>query len=1651
MDEDDTLTKLQGLQADLVAFSESRLANLDRLWAELEGSIADFRSLLDKQQKNDKSRQALNGSESESPQNLWLSERNSHSLDTVKLDDVEYSINNEFREDVIQVADELNLDELEAAKLYLQSQDTALEIDRPATLAAIFRFHGQRETLLHCLRLSINQTADLDLDSDHRRLFAELTRQVVEAEQPNSAWKFFRKCVTTMGDIEEWLRRIQDRLQSASIIGQSTMGYALEALEFERDSLLKQHESMGAILSGLARENHAQIHDYQFLMTKAAALDRIDHVVLHYIPVLITLASALGPLDGPASLSDARGLDATFSDNTDTSRWKIPEFRAAASAFWLAEYSSRYIEPPVDECVRNVNLEAESETRSKRLMDAIHNGALEFILLLCSQVRAEEWHDPAKTDLIVFLLPGSDRSRNTPLKSSEYFQELLAQGLQLFIEAFISNMPDTIRRLKFEEDEQRRNMSTRTPHGVPEYSLHLERFLLIISYAFQGFPEAAQSFWADPDGNLYGFLQWASKRQSTPRAAAFCEMFRSIAEDQECADAAHKFLLEDATTTSAKLRRGAPLSWAQVFNELSFYAPGPDKSNDVSLAEPESGLMLECYLRLISHMCRTSENARMYILEHPTVHLHEVLLELAGGSTITTRLRACIYSCLAAMLTKKINEAGNRMWESLDNWVHAIPTAQKSGIQKVQAPVNPLLHGKARLEALSQGFDEPNGFTRLLQVLVSPPAEQTQLGDVLPFPEQLGTLYRMPGIEEYVDFALDRVFARKTLEMSEVNQLWELRCTCLDFIVTCLSTFNEDLVIFANSTSLPVDDAISTSTLAAYVRLHPFARVMEWLFNDGVAAALFASAHEEISVIADASPGSPRIVALCRSIQVIDLVLALQSTYFDIVRPVIKLQSQGRERTIANPALASFEDVILNHVNIIVDLGLYCGTGHQDLTMLSLRLLQSLATARKLSISSGAAHSGSRVLAALQQDYDVDRVALGLIGPLQLDPRELEMGELGPGIAIKQAILDLLHSSLEMSSNRPALAHCLLGFRCGERVISVTPDGLFSKGASLFHAVAKLSADTAVLPQCNSLAWLSSIRRTSRQILHKLVRSPLTERLVLDELRESGYTDAIAITQQSISPESLWADRSCADPEFLLSDSAPIFRDFLIERTAYFEHASLEIRATVQRNSPTLRQKIVASLLGITTVSSGEQIQHASIFEMFDFIDLEIALPFQLSERKFVGNMDFSICKTSNPTRGTVYDLKLVKELLLLKEAELRKGGQLSDAAASQQCAAEADAVMLCLQSENQYAAVLAAQHSALNAWVQLAALMLAMGDFEPAPKTALVLQALQIVLPKLDKTLTEDSPVTLPLARLTYNLVRNADTTSAAGSTRDGNAANDRLTHAFRTALRGIGSATGSGELRETCYQIVRHFLKTCVLPAGILGTMLRQTVKTVEHGGERLMDTLCEDALSSQGTCRISALLAIEALIQVFQTAKSSHMIRALTRLNFLSVVVDGIRAIAVEFQEQGPGQDLATMLSYVHTGLAVLVRASQSTEGATAILESGLFSAVRDSQLFATDPDIGLDVDNAEALENFYKLLTALLRVVVGVVVTKGARNQQIIAQARHFLLENRQCMQGVFKAANRSSSEKMSVSGRAALEELVDGFTVLICTSGFLEVS
>ena len=68
MEDPGGLVGLRGLHHDLLALEASRLDNVGQLWADLEARVSEFRQLLDKPAKNEKSRKALSlGKESGDP------------------------------------------------------------------------------------------------------------------------------------------------------------------------------------------------------------------------------------------------------------------------------------------------------------------------------------------------------------------------------------------------------------------------------------------------------------------------------------------------------------------------------------------------------------------------------------------------------------------------------------------------------------------------------------------------------------------------------------------------------------------------------------------------------------------------------------------------------------------------------------------------------------------------------------------------------------------------------------------------------------------------------------------------------------------------------------------------------------------------------------------------------------------------------------------------------------------------------------------------------------------------------------------------------------------------------------------------------------------------------------------------------------------------------------------------------------------------------------------------------------------------------------------------------------------------------------------------------------------------------------------------
>lgn len=165
-------------------------------------------------------------------------------------------------------------------------------------------------------------------------------------------------------------------------------------------------------------------------------------------------------------------------------------------------------------------------------------------------------------------------------------------------------------------------------------------------------------------------------------------------------------------------------------------------------------------------------------------------------------------------------------------------------------------------------------------------------------------------------------------------------------------------------------------------------------------------------------------------------------------------------------------------------------------------------------------------------------------------------------------------------------------------------------------------------------------------------------------------------------------------------------------------------------------------------------------------------------------------------------------------------------------------------------------------------------------------------------------------------------------------------------------------------------------------------------------------------------------------------------------------------------------AQLLSFYTAGLTLLLRISQSRHGAAQVMNAGLFNAIRESGLFAADPDIGLgtyqllplmldqannipDIDNPAALKVYFKLLLNIIHIINAIVLSRGQQNDQTLSQARHFLQEYRSTIMSIFKRnAKIGQWNDGAVGGDPngeLLAQLVDQFTVLIAASGFLEVS
>ncbi|KAK3379783.1 nucleoporin Nup186/Nup192/Nup205 [Lasiosphaeria ovina] len=1674
------LEAIQALHRELLAVRDHRFGDLQILEQLLDHRAEAFEKLLDKPPRNPTSRTAVGSGK-------------------IKVDDEEFQINEDFVNDTLKLADELDLDELEAARVLLDAnaEGDAESLTRPLWECGVIRFHQERQYLLDCMRLCIEISNDENLEGNLEDRFASLVSDKIYRIPPpgpqrrSTADKIAPRCMAAMQAIKASLQSIGDRMAARSVLTQAQLLRPIdqEAYEIMRLSLVQQHELVAHILCSAIEKHAVSPADFEGFIGVLKKTDRYDHFLVHLFPVLGAYITCYGSTEGLGDIQQSRQFNEIICKQADDDSWAIPSLGAAVRAWWIAEYSGWYLDDtPYD--VQGINLDKEDEERTKQFTISLKDGAFDFILSVAADSRTQEWQDSSRLTMRKWLQRKSPPLASDPYPFAAFFQQSLAVHLEVFVDAFISNLPDILRKLRTEEDEQRQLSQTH------EQDLDLERFLIIISYAYDGRPDAAMSFWEDPDSNLAGFLQWASRRASTPLVSAFCEMLQALSENEECATAAHNFLLDEGHHSSGKMKRSLSLTWSQIFKELDFFTaklrerPSPAQthihrpgkfSSDQAETEPESAMMLECYLRLISKLASESEVARHKLMADDDVHLVDTIFKLASGN-IPPRLRSCAFNVLRAFLSRKSQVEADVMWRWLDSWLcggFASQPLLRSSLLLPSQGAEPLM--EAVLQEISEGFEEPNAFVQLLTSLFAPIEGQEGLNDSLPFPEDLGAQHRIPGVEIYVDYVFGRVFSAKSREATDPAQLRVLRLSCLEFALTCLSIFNEDLIVLGSESSIAIDAAIATSDLATYVRLHPFARVMEWMFSDKVIAALISTIDQDSNALANAAPESPLLLSILRAIEVMLKVFELQETYFDLVRPAIKKLPGQRRPDVANSAYSSFEDGIINHLSLVVNLGRYCGLRQPDLTLACLKLLEKISTSSKIISAwspdaSGHGHR-NKAIVQLEKNGESETIAASLSAELSytLDP-VLETD--APNYMIKLFILDFLYECLRAAPNQPTIAHLLLGFRCGLNALNVEPRSAFDSQKSLFHSLLNALIGFSVFQEeIGMRGYLITLKYKILRVFQALWTSPLSSALVMAELRETNFLFHMLLQEMELQPQLVWDGVEATDPEFPVADVSVSFIQFLGTRAMIFEYISKELCSVSQNRIPAIKRNIFDALNGQIRGDSDEPVRIASIFDLFDFLgaDEQWNIPTPMFE--YYKDFDLSACVEEDPDLGLQYNIRKVQELLLLKRNELRYANQIIPQQQIGEVEREEALLKEYLIFSNRRKQFISSRLKLLRAWTNIILVMFESNDFKGTPKTAFLLQALQSILPNLEAFGTLSPPEAFELARVAKVLLFKLDFSNddddkddavAAGLGQEnaalGNLISDKLFQLFQVCLNSIGKWAASPELRALYYGICYRYL-TGVVDKNVQTRSGRaRALKAIQAHGERLLSVICDDAYSSDAGCQTAATILLSALVHLGRAGDDPQIVDVLNRLNFIGVLVDSLKTILIDWLAIITNGDVASE-QYTNVKLALLLQLCQTRAGAKFVLQANLFRALELSKVFAADPELEIDASNTRALEKHYTLLVCLARVISAAVLTRGNHN---ILQGRNFLAKHRSLVAHTLKRSagigtvGNGRNESVPQAGgipaanakaQAALDEriedLAEAFMLLITATGFLE--
>ncbi|KAG7662045.1 NUP192 [[Candida] subhashii] len=1060
------------------------------------------------------------------------------------------------------------------------------------------------------------------------------------------------------------------------------------------------------------------------------------------------------------------------------------------------------------------------------------------------------------------------------------------------------------------------------------------------------------------------------------------------------------------------------------------------------------------------------------------------------------------------------------IWRLLDRWVyhglHDLPenspisnqgndpfgrqiTPRKKYISKRNVRINQAF--TTNLTHLSQIAN----FTVLVKRLLTPfhNANQAFTKYSLLYPCDLGFGYRFNnqiGIWPYIEFLMLEVFAksndivnardREVLQLTIMqlasNSIGEIDWKFLnDVAPNLLREMKNFDSIFDSLTGIQMD-------YNSFVKSHHSLAVLNYLFENKAFNALF----KVVNIGVDAVNASDLCAELLAStLNVIDKLLEIQETFLKRLLPILKnkhtVEPQPQRNTlgintsmsliltaprnifdsiylptnIGSHGVSDFYEVLLFHLSTVAHFALYVGSTN-GIANIAVDILQKI-DGSKFFRSRQVAHSidpllqNNRLLTTFESIDESLKIKHAFIDKFEAFEDDL---------IIKYKILRFLMANLNQSNGKVAtVAHFLLGYEV--RGDNLDLDDENKRNVLLRTLLNTLIASLDLITEIdysngiNHVVDVGPAKLSSLilEILIKLCRDPISSLITLKLLRDyDNFFETLINYQPKLDLSTIWCGNQFngdlqteVSNSFIESSlSTQAFFAFINQRSLILQYLSLEFHHI---KSITKKEYYIELLIKNRDFLN-RALKILSFLDVlnYSFKNFEIH-KYESLDKKF--NMAL-ILEEVKKSKSEELDLSTLDSVFRI----MCQGSSLATPEAKQSFSNEimvegnriSEFVTKYLVSD----ALKEVQLKCLHSWCQLIEILITDSGLKSPD---FILEVLNVILPRTNDYLESDmlfSEEMISLCVLLFDLYDKQFLSVTTGE--DFALGMERLIPLFQTCVAGILNSNSTPHLRSDLYVLSNKFLMKVFSNDSFLQEMIR-IIKSID---KKFVKVICNDAIYSEGPSRITSTLLLESLIHLGSLAKVNFILEALVKNNSLLLLVrsikrtDQIIKLCTEKNSKITLDNLIFELTAFRATLYLLIRVSQAKNGALQLIQSELFSLLKQSNFLSIDPDLGLNlqIDEYQDYKNikinvlldtplsltdlmdiknirnentisYFEFLIPIFQLVSTVLLAMGPNYKPGIIQAkelmknfdrlivgvmkRELLIENKQIEQGIYK--------------------------------------